>query len=433
MKAGLITALLLTATVAGCVDSEPATDLRAGALARLSSLMADVPCEVSVDPSTGGATSDNLLTLDLAPFEEGVGAEIDRTGNVLVAGRKGAGGFDVFVLEDPAAPQRVAQVYQEEGFSSRDVKFDPDGDTLFVATGGLTIDMHDMRDPSQPVLVGTFALPQESGRLRDAHMLWTHHLAGQDWLFVATLSNEGVWIYRITGGPADPGLEYVTQTSPIQGGPLGVHDMWITYDEEAKAHWLYASDGFMGWTVWNVDDPRAPILVATVPNADPYQGYVHTVQAQWIGGRRIVATIAEVGHDALKVYDATDITRPILLATWQQDPVMDPTTPQHNLQLVDGLLYVAHYTRGIFIFDLRGLPDLPLSGIGSGAVDAVAGLQPIARYASDVAPGLGPNAWDEFWDVVLVDGVLYTADYTGLHTVGFACIEPGDATHTSLG
>jgi len=260
-------------------------------------------------------------------------------------------------------------------------------------------------------------------------MLYTARIADKDWVFVASNADRGVDILTLDGTPGARTLTLVTSWAPLNGllggGPLGPHDMWVTYDERLETHVLYAANGFEGWWAADIADPASPRLLGVSLNQDAHQGYTHTIQAAWVGDRRLVATIEEVGANSLKVYDATDLRLPVLLGSWVRDAA-HPTWPQHNLQIVDGKLYVAHYTEGLFVFDLTKVPSIPLTGAYR--------LAPMAHLAGPGATATSLIRFDNVWDVVIADGIVYTSDTDlGVTAVGFGCLTPGDPLLTSTG
>jgi len=183
---------------------------------------------------------------------------------------------------------------------------------------------------------------------------------------------------------------------------------------------LYSSDGYHGWTVFNVNDPTAPELAGGIVR--PETGYTHTIQAATVGDRRIVATIAEVGSNFLQVYDATNLQAPLLLASWQASPT--GVSPQHNFNIVNGSLYLAHYANGLYVFDLTQLPDIP----AAGQLD----FAPSAHYSTGAESPI--SLFSHFWDLVLWNGLLYGSSMEdGVHVIGYGCNTPGDSTLTSTG
>jgi hypothetical protein len=269
-------------------------------------------------------------------------------------------------------------------------------------------------------------MPGELGR--NAHMMYTVLIGEEQWMFLAPNSNTGVWILKIVGEGNTRSLEFVTTTQPIEGGPLGPHDMYVQFDPVLKSWLVYSADGFHGWEVFDVSDPTSPEMVGGIIR--PEGGYTHTIQAAQINGRRIVATIAEVGVNILEVYDATNLRAPILLGVWNIATFGTPnpaglTYPQHNFNIVDGKMYLAHYGSGLFVFDLTKLPSTPVLG----TLD----LEPIAHYASAQAQS-GPTSFNEFWDIVVKDGLVYGSNrVNGVHVIGFGCLDVGNPLLTSDG
>lgn len=419
--------LAMALLVAGCLD--PATqDLPEGnseALPSLAALVADVPCEAPFDDV---GTTDNLRQLSLTEFDGESGPqEMDVAGDLLLAARDM--GFSTVDISDPLLPVVLGHYGDAEGML--DVKFSPDNQTAIVGSYD-NIDLVDVRDPREPRQVGRWTFDQveapPSGMSgQNAHMVFPVRIAGEDWVFLAPQSSTGVWILKLTGTPDARGLEFVTTTLPVQGGLSGPHDIFVHFDELLQAWVLYSADAFLGWTAFDVSDPANPEPLVAMPNADV--SGTHSVQAGFVGGRRIVATSTEFGMNALKLWDATDLARPVQVGYWTHEVGPGVYDHQHNLNIVEGRLYMAHYALGLYVFDLAGLPTNP-----SGALS----IQPIAHYAKLQETNLGAGANGGFWDLVVADGLLYAGVYSGgvqqgLHVVGFGCITPGDPLQTSIG
>ncbi|HEX9816809.1 MAG TPA: hypothetical protein VGB18_07505 [Candidatus Thermoplasmatota archaeon] len=444
----LVAALLLI-SVAGCLDPSSSSEAVGGktklsgkapqtasvikeeAFAEIRTLLADVPCEAPVSMET----SKNLLQLDVVKFDDSeapVGAqEVDIHEDMLLmaAGTSGAAGFELWNIANPLKPYQLSNWTETK--AKLDVKFSPDGTTAFVGAGW-GIDVVDITNPLIPERASQFqfsSVPNMPGELgRNAHMMYTAEIADEQWLFLAPNSNTGVWILKIVGEGATRSLEFITTTQAIEGGPLGPHDMYVQYDEDLKQWLVYSSDGFHGWEVFDVSDPTSPELVGGFIR--PEGGYTHTIQAQKINGKRIVVTIAEVGVNILEVYDASDLRTPILLGVWNIATFGTPnpvglTFPQHNFNLVDGKMFLAHYGSGLFVFDLAKLTGTPIVGTTE--------LEPMAHYAS-AATQSAPTSFNEFWDVVLKDGLVYGANrVSGVHVIGFGCLDVGNPLLTSDG
>lgn len=401
--------------------------------------LAGVPCEAPVDE----ATSENLLVLGQAWTdlldEDGEPMQLS-AGDIDVRGGLLASTQGVFDLTDPARPRMLSTLrFGAEGSddvvqAGGDVKFLADNQTLVAGTGGGLL-LIDIRQPDAPVLEDMWSFDEFTGVnlpggsvFLNAHMMFAARIGEQDWVFLAPNSNSGIWILRVDGEPGSRTLEYVTQTLPAEGGPLGPHDLFAHQDPFTDQWLMYSADGFHGWTVFNIDDPANPLPVGGF--IAPQPGYTHTIQSARFGERRIVVTIAEVGENLLQVFDATVLQAPIPLATWQVEPLA--TTPQHNINIVGDYLYVAHYGYGMYVFDLTSVGTLPLASTGA--------FQPVAHY--DPVPGgepyvAGIGGFEAVYDVVLQDGLLYVSGFSdpvnGVDVLGFGCIAPGDATQRSIG
>jgi hypothetical protein len=420
---------VLALLIPGCLgdggSGAPADDpgVAADAFEAARSLLADVPCEASV----GEGTSDNLRVLANITFDEGGVGDIDVRGRILATTRS------LHDISDPLAPTQVANFSELEIHASGDIKF-VDDTTLVSGTGGGLL-LIDARDPTQPRVEDEWAFSDFSGVnlpggnvFLNAHMVFAERINGQDWVFLAPNSNSGIWILRIDGEVGQRQLTYVTQTLPAEGGPLGPHDLFVQQDNFTGQWLLYSADGFHGWTVFDLTDPAAPTPLGGY--ALPQPGYTHTIQAARMGERRVVVTIAEVGENLLQVFDATVLQAPVLLATWQVEPLA--TTPQHNINIVGDHLYVAHYGYGMYVFDLTTVPGLPLVGATT--------FQPVAHY--DPVPGgtpyvAGIGGFEAVYDVVLQDGLLYVSGFSdplkGIDVISFECIAPNDQTMRSIG
>lgn len=441
--AGSLSVLLMLTALAGCVEDPPVgseklpdvpdVPSKEAVYGRIKSLIGDLPCEAPFDASR---TTDNLRQMANLTFDrEGMAVgsrELDIRGHLALTTLAGQNAIGILDLTDPLHPVQLSVL---EVGGEYDVKFGPDNQTAFVGvSAGIAI--VDIRDPTEPVLTGTWKWaeapsPPEGGRNQNAHMLFTARIQEQDWLFLAPNSNTGVWIFKIDGPPEARKLTYVTQTLPVEGGPLGPHDMTVQYDTVLKTWVLYSADGFHGWTAFDVSDPTKPTPIGGITK--PETGYTHTVQAAQVGTRRLVATIQEVGVNVLEIYDATNLRAPVLLGTWQDKA--GSAAPQHNLNIVAGRLYVAHYGNGVYVFDLNKV----------GAVPLASEVKPVAHYGgswSPPQPQIPPSpfaylGFTEFYDVVVQDGVVYAASYSkptaGIHVIADGCLVPGDATLTSIG
>jgi hypothetical protein len=382
--------------------------------------MAGVPCKAPEVSET--ETSANLKQLAHQPWSPEIETgELDVDKGLLLASIFSRPGGLVAVDVSNPLKSRILSVFQpDDDLSTLDVKMTANGSTALLGLVGPNmsagIAVVDVRDPASPRLMERWVSPRP-GVNQNAHMILTTKIGDTDWVFMAPNDSTGVWILKLVGPPGDRRLELVTQSLLVEGGPLGPHDMYVRFDRALETWVLYAADGYEGWLAYDVGDPATPTFIGGFLH--PSSGYTHTIQAGTIAGRRIVATVEEVGVNLLKVYDATDLSRPVLLGVWHVSSGTGPVSAQHNLQIVKNHLYVAHYGHGVYVFDL--------AKVAKDATPLTSELEPMAHY---IPPGTN------YWDVVLEDGLLYTGRFMpggGFDVVGFGCLRPGDRSLTSTG
>ncbi|MES2155686.1 MAG: hypothetical protein V4510_11175 [bacterium] len=443
MRASLALAVLLaTSLVAGC-SSPPETQPSSGPelpattdpWVGVQAAMVGVPCQADASGNGNSANLKLLSTVLMPASHDGIHAEIDIRGDLAIHARYGSSGFELFNITNPMAPVHLGNWTHDPDDGALDVKFSPDNATVLVGTGD-SIHLVDVRDPLAPKQVGDWHVSDANPVGGDAakvlynsHMFYTKRIAGADWVFLAPNSNSGVWILKLEGGPDAPKLTYVTQTLPVEGGPLGPHDLYVQKDA-LDGHWyLYSADGFHGWTAFNVDNPASPMPAGGFAN--PAEGsYTHTIQTATINGKRIVATIGEVGANILRIYDATVMAAPIPLGFWQADTANAPGAPEHDINIAGGNLYVSYYTHGLYIFNLTAFT----AGISIPAAGS-ATLHPVAHWAvPGESPSTSPLGFAGFWDTVVKDGVIYVSHIEGgLVVLGYGCNHAPDARLTSDG
>lgn len=436
MRSGLllVAASFLVMSLSGCSDGGddgPASGKGKGGLdvwAPIRELMADVPCEAPVDSNQ----SPNLLQLANVSYgeEAGIHGELDIRGDLALHARYSTGGFEIVDISDPLHPLDLGHFSLDKNEGALDVKFSPDNQTaLYGINDGIVL--VDIRDPTEPALAGKWSFNDASPVVQDplravqqnAHMLYSKRIDGADWVFLAPNTNTGIWILKLEGPPEDRTLTFVTQTLPIQGGPLGPHDLFVQEDELDGNFYLYSADGFNGWSVFNVNDPANPELVGGWIN--PLElAYTHTIQTAVVGGKRLVATIGEIGVNLLKVYDASNLRAPLLLGVWNAPSPTGPGVAEHNFNIVGGKLFLSYYGNGMYIFDLAALSATPLL--------STLEMRPVAHWGNNGEPGGTASA--NIWDTLVKDGLIYLSDIGGgLFVVGYGCNAVPDPSLTSTG
>lgn len=419
----LLLALAAIPLLAGCIQAPSPEDVGAAAAVgadtaafdAIRALMADVPCEAEV----GAGTSANLLELGKLQLDEGDVGEIDIRGDVALVSRHQLGGLYTVDVSDPRDPTVLGTLAIDEA-SALDVKWLPDGTGAVIGAGGKLF-VVDLADLANPVVRGEADVPTQ------AHMVTLAELDGKTYAYVASqTNNQPAFVYEKDGWNFTMVGEFGTLPgTPLMSGPLGNHDITILNDTILGEPTLYMADGVMGWSAWSLDDPARPQRLGGSVGQELGVGYVHTIRVGFFEGKRIVATMQEVGQNTLKIYDATNLDAPILLARWNADPTR-PTIPQHNIQLLGDWLFLAHYTEGVYAFNLSGVvAGPPFVGTLS--------MEPAARFAVENPGSGGALGFANVWDVSVSKGILYVSDLTAsVTTVGFGCLVAGDEAASAL-
>lgn len=388
-----------------------------------------------------GETSANVERL--GQWGEG-SAEIDACDNWLFVDA----GATVQILDmtDPVNPAEVADVVGLPDI--QDVKSSDDCNYLFVGndqegsapplggtvpglTGGIYV--VDVTDKANPQLVS--ALPV--GPRRGPHMVHYFKMAdGRELVFGA---NADVSINEFDRGTGtlrelsryQPDIVTAYNRDPevfdayYQGW---THDMVALDDPSTGRTLLYTASWDAGLRIVDIDDPEDPVELGGWNDfPEGHEGNIHTVSSEWIGGRSITVGAVEVGfalvggthyatntdRSIVYVWDTTDPGNPVLLGTWE-NPDGQPADraeldggegSTHNLQLEGGRIYLAHYNMGVFVLDVS-------------TPDAQAGPSLLAYHKE-------PS--DTVWDVVLSDGILYSAGSQGVIALHYLPDETGAA------
>ena len=422
----LVIALIAAGCVSAPLDDPPGVasegEASAAAWETVRALVADVPCEAEV----GAGTSANLLPLHNLAFGEEAGAhgEFDLRGELALVARNQMGGFEVVDLRDPTNLTVLSSFALEET-GALDVKWMPSGDAAIIGDYA-KVHLVDMRDPANPVLASTFEYEANGLAAGQAHMVTPWQFDdGSEYVYVATqggrqplhvLARDG-WNLTLAG-------QYAFSPLLASDPALGQHDMTVYHDELLDAPVLFIAEGILGWSAASLADPANPQRIGGSVSLEPGPGYTHTIRVQYFEGKRVVVTMAEVGANTVKVYDATNLQAPVLLARWNADATR-PHIPEHNIQLLDGRLYLAHYTEGVYVFNItRVMQGPPLAGTVE--------MKPEARFAVESPQDGGALGFANVWDVAVSKGVIYVNDMAnGLTSVGFGCLPAGDATVTA--
>ncbi len=372
-------------------------------------------------------------------------SEIDVAGGYAFLGIMGYG-FQVVDITNKTAPELVAsvEVHAPEQLAAdrvylADLKTDDSGDWVFVATelsASPGVLIYDARDKSDITLAGFWPEP---GLLLGCHMVEYAIIGESEYLFCAPLDNaiyvgqllppvdtaagavrEVVQVARwmpttpkFVQQQGNAASGYVTDCAAGNTGACasaalhffsGHQDMTHQVDPLTGKDMLSVSFWNLGLRFVDVSNPLQPAEVGSWQGEDSekWDGVLHTSMMFESNGSRIAATIPEGGDPpALFILDATDLDNPKILAEWTaRDDFHNESSrfSMHNFQIVDGLLYLAMYHGGIWVFDI-----------------STPALQAEPKVLGTYMPwhrdtGRGCCGGIMAWDVVVHEGYILTAN-----------------------
>jgi hypothetical protein len=320
-------------------------------------------------------------------YEMAVAADFDISDDGQFAAVSGSfdGTVDLVDLSDPADPARLAQI--EVGYNA-DVQLK--GTTLYVAQElgvgseevlpGVSI--FDVTDPAMPREIGTLDRTDGDPSLESCHNVWPP--PDRELLFCASTSTGEIVILSTGEQDGTPAAPVVLASIDPPAGRA--HDMFARGDRLYSA-WL---DG--GFTVHDISDPSAPALLGSAR----YTGAIsHNVWPNSAGD--ILVSTDEIDGGHIRIWDAEDPEAITQIGEFQPAPA----SIVHDVEVVDDVMYIAHYTAGLVIADLadpRAPRQLAAADFydepeGSGPLDSFAGAwgveaRPPLVYVSGMESGL---------------------------------------------
>jgi choice-of-anchor B domain-containing protein len=242
-------------------------------------------------------------------------------------------GTSIVNVTNPAAPYEVAFI---PGLTSQWREMKSYGNYIYITTeaqgGGIQIIK--MTNPELPVLVNTYVTT-----FNRAHTLTLDAPRG---LLIAngTRMNAGATGLHI--------LSLANPESPVDIGVYGVdyvHDSWVQNDT------LYAScisTGFM--RVFDFSDPTSPLDIVswTYPGARSHSG-------EKSKDGRYLYVCDEQNYGTMKVFDMANIFAHPIVHIYSANPL----AIAHNVHVRQDVAYMAYYTEGVRLLDLRD-PALPV-------------------------------------------------------------------------
>jgi|SRR5215217_4523523 len=288
-----------------------------------------------VQRRAGEEESKGLTLVGEAPLSQGVVADVFVTkGHAYVVSLSdsfaGPGGLFVYDLSDRSRPQRVSSItYPGDSYWNG---VWAKGDALYVASAARGLLVFDIAEPAHPKLLRS--LPD--GRAINAHTLYGDH----DRLYVMSASpmpetlifdvkNEREPV--LLGRYADPSVDPMVASFP--------HDATSWGSRLFVNHWA------AGLLVLDVSDPTNVVKKGeyVYPRATS-----HTHRWHYVNDRLIVFEGGEDWGAHVRALDMTDLEHPVLIGEYR----LSQGVSVHNMELKDGLLYLAHYQHGVRVLDV---------------------------------------------------------------------------------
>ncbi len=236
----------------------------------------------------------------------------------------------LFVI-DVTDSQPVQVGFIPDGRDSKDIK--TYGQYAYLVNEFAPIQIVDLADPTDPQLVGELDVqPGIEG-------------GGSHNILV-----EGDYLY-VVGGRSPGGLRIYSLADPTAptflGGIAGTDGETYYHDVDIVGDVLYAAAIYdQGVDILDISDKANPTVTSNFQYAAVYQG-AHNICATEDGNYIFVGD--EIGSEpytrGFDVRDPDDVEQVSLIS-------VTPGQPVHNCYVKDDMLYIAHYTDGVRVFDV---------------------------------------------------------------------------------
>lgn len=270
--------------------------------------------------------------------------------------------------------------------------------------------------------------PQEIHFIDGNNSIWREVAVWDDYAYVVTEADGGLLCIDLSGLPEtvdynftecgigltsghtvkcdENGYVHIFGSNLANGGDLmlnanidpmepvfaGEVDDWYIHDGMVRGDTLWAGNIYQGWfSVWDVSDKSAPILLATQTTPDVF---THNV---WLtDDGNYLFTTDEVTNAVVASYDVSDLTDIQELDQFRANP--GTNSIPHNTYVVGDFIVTAYYRDGVVITDVSNPTNMvkvgeydtsPLSGDGFNGAWGVYPFFPSGTIAvSDMEEGL---------------------------------------------
>ena len=207
------------------------------------------------------------------------------------------------------------------------------------------------------------------------NLVWLDTVKGAPFKYYAahTLNQEGKYLY-VNGGGGDGasihgfgGIRIYDLSDPLnpkQAGSYGKESTPYVHDSYTRNDTIFAA--CINANTLNILDARNKSAVTIIGNPIPTvpEGRTHNVWTTADGKYAMTASEVIGGH--LHIYDVHDPTSPFEIASWTSNPA----TSIHNVVINGDFAYIAYYSDGLRIVDIKN----PANPIEVGFYDTHPGL-----------------------------------------------------------
>lgn len=305
-------------------------------------------------------TGEQISLIDLNPIvgiSAPVPAALDvkaRDGLLYIA--TASRGVFIYDVSDPARPQftgwYVVPPSSDEdpdaAWNIHNIFLSPTRDILYVInqSGAQDLRLIDVSDPTNPVEVGRYSVPNSLEEDLFPHDVNVVEQDGRE------IAYANYW---------DAGLRILDTTDPGAIVELGV---WDDDGVHSHAGWPFESDGRryyahggeghdQGLTIVDVTDPQAPVVVGYYESRDGIS--IHNIEVR--DGLAYIAYYI----DGLRVVDLSDPTNPVEVAHYDTVRASQETElfgGAWGVRFEDGRVFISDRQSGVFAFTI----DLPSAG-----------------------------------------------------------------------
>ena len=279
------------------------------------------------------------------------------------------------------------------------------------------------------------------------NLVWLDTVKGTPFKYYAahTLNHEGKYLY-VNGGGGDGasihgfgGIRIYDLSDPLnpkQAGSYGKESTPYVHDSYTRNDTIFAA--CINANTLNILDARKKGVITIIGNPVPTvpEGRTHNVWTTADGNYAMTASEVVGGH--LHIYDIHDPTSPFEIANWTSNPA----TSIHNVIVYGDFAYIAYYSDGLRIVDIKN----PANPIEVGFYDTHPGpiqttfegawgvypFFPSGRIAvSDMNTGLYVFTFNKKHGGQITGIVYNAADNQPLDSVQITVLESGRSNSTT--